>query len=554
MRTPKQGRDMEGILRPQPIRQRPTVAPNRTTQPYRRAQFALSEQPAKPKPAPATQVTTQQRATKEAQQTVRQRRVAKFVLEMPDGESSDKHHLPPVIKRQARRLKTWLIRGAFAGTAGAMAIGLFLITQGFFSAQKVFTGAASSAASLTEKVDPNALKGEGDGRINVLLAGGGGPGHKGGDLTDTLILASIDPVNHKAVLVSVPRDLWVTIPGRGSMKINAAYATAKQSYMRKNGVDTNDSGAIQAGLTSIDQAMERVLGVPIHYNLLVNFTAFKQAIDTVGGVTVDVPEDLYDPTMAWENGYNSYIAREGVQQFNGKQALNYVRSRHTSSDFARGERQRAIMLALKQKIVTAGTLSNPTKLSGLISAFGNNVYTDLSLQDAWRLFGIVKQVNNQHISSASLAGTTDITSSSAGADSLITTGNINGQSIVMPKAGLESYDEIQEFARSKLQDGYIIKEKAKVLVLNGTVESGLGQSMADKLKSYGYNVTGVRNAPTTLYRKTVVIKTSNKNMKYTKNYLEQRFSTKATQLTDNSIRPGGADFVIIVGSDEAGIN
>ena len=132
VRTPKQGRDMEGILRPQPIRQRPTVAPNRTTQPYRRAQFALSEQPAKPKPAPATQVTTQQRATKEAQQTVRQRRVAKFVLEMPDGESSDKHHLPPVIKRQARRLKTWLIRGAFAGTAGAMAIGLFLITQGFF--------------------------------------------------------------------------------------------------------------------------------------------------------------------------------------------------------------------------------------------------------------------------------------------------------------------------------------------------------------------------------------------------------------------------------------
>lgn len=476
-------------------------------------------------------------------------------MTLPQGEGFNRHHMRPIIRRQARRLRVTLMRTAFAITAIVVGLGGVLISQGYINIHKAFKGTAATAASLQKNVDPNLLKGEGDGRINVLLVGIGGQGHAGGDLTDTLMLASIDPVNSTAALLSVPRDLWVTLPGKGSMKINAAYATAKYNYMRKNNVDGNNAQAIAAGFSSIDQTMEKVLGVPIHYNFMVNFQAFRQAVDTVGGVTINVPEDLYDPTMAWENNKNPYLARKGTQQFDGKQALNYVRSRETSSDFARSQRQRAVMLALKEKAVTVGVLANPAKLSGLMGSFGSNVQTDFSLNDASRLYSIFKRINNSNIASLSLAGDTSITSGAAGANSMVTTGNINGQSIVMPKAGLENYSLIQEYVRGRLIDGYIIKEKAKVMVFNGTVEDGLGQATATRLKSYGYNVTSVAQAPSTGYPTTVVVDLSKGKKKYTKHYLEQRFNTTATkQLLDTTITPGTADFVVILGGDETGNN
>jgi anionic cell wall polymer biosynthesis LytR-Cps2A-Psr (LCP) family protein len=81
----------------------------------------------------------------------------------------------------------------------------------------------------------------------------------------------------------------------------------------------------------------------------VDFAAFKQTVNSIGGVTFNVPETLYDPTIAWENHGNSYIAMKGMQTFNGDKALLYARSRETSSDFARGQRQRQLIVAIKDK-------------------------------------------------------------------------------------------------------------------------------------------------------------------------------------------------------------
>lgn len=514
------------------------------TQPYRRRIIERAERP-QPRRQPVIAAPAQPP----------RRQAVRLDMSLPEGESFNRHHMLPRIRRQANRARTLAFRGALASMALLVGLGGLLFSQGFFNMKKVFSGTAVSAASLQEDVDPNRLKGEGDGRINVLLTGIGGEKHAGGDLTDTLILASIDPVNHTAALLSVPRDMWVTIPGKGSMKINAAYALAKQNYVRKNRTAGTDPKAIAAGFTAIDQTIERVLGVPVHYNLLVNFQAFRQAVDTVGGIAVDVPEDLYDPTMAWENNNNSYLARAGMQHFDGKQALMYARSRETSSDFARSERQRAVLLALKQKTVSAGILANPAKLSGLMGAFGSNVHTDFNMNDAWRMFGIVKKISNNNFKSISLAGNTGTTSGAAGTDSLITTGNVNGQSIVMPKAGLENYEDIQEYVRGQLRDGYIIKEKAKVLVVNGTVQSGLAEAAAKKLKSYGYNVVGTATTETKVFADTAVVDLSKGSKKFTKHYLEQRYNVAAVKtLPDTTIKPGTADFVVILGGDETGIN
>ncbi|HJP95873.1 MAG TPA: LCP family protein [Candidatus Saccharimonadales bacterium] len=418
----------------------------------------------------------------------------------------------------------------------------YLFVKAYLNSKKVFKG-GGHAVALQETVDPNMLKGEGDGRINVLLLGIGGGSHEAPDLTDTIIVASIDPVNHKADLLSVPRDLWVKIPGHGSMKINAAYEMGKYDYLGKQDSSNNNQQAIEAGFKSTDSVVESVLGIPIHYNMLVNFSAFQQAVDTVGGITINVPETLSDPTFARENGGSSIIARAGTQTFGGKTALMYVRSRHTSSDFARAQRQRAVIVALEQKMFTLGTLSSPSKISGLLDTFGSNVVTDLSLSNVSRLMTIMKKIPEASIVSVGLTDT---------GSNFLTTDMISGQSVVVPIAGTYDYTAIQNFVRNKLRDGYLAKEDAKVLVLNGTSEAGLADSVATTLKSYGYNVIGTGDAPTQAYTKTTIVDLTKGKDKYTLNYLKKRYNgaQATTTLPDKTIQTQNADFVIILGEDE----
>jgi len=452
---------------------------------------------------------------------------------------------PPKKKRFSWKNLSWrqrIIRSSLVIVILFVLTGGFLFTKGYFKLRSVFKG-GSSAAALQANVNPSLLKGEGDGRVNIVMLGIGGDGHEGPDLTDTILIASIDPVNNKAALLSVPRDLWVKVPNYGSMKINAVYETGKYKYLGYESDSNANQKAVDAGFTLLDQTLEQVLGIPIHYHVLVNFQAFQQAINTLGGVSVDVPTELYDPTIAWENGWNPVIAKPGVQTFNGQKALLYVRSRETSSDFARTQRQRAVLVALKQKILSLGTFSNPAKLSGLIDAFGNNVVTDISISDASRMYTIGKQITNNNIQSIGLADPPN---------NFVTTGNIDGLSVVEPRLGLFDYTDIQNYVRNALRDGYIAKENANITILNGTAIPGLATQEATLLKSYGYNVGQVTDAPTHSYANTVLVDLTNDKDKYTRHYLEQRLGTSAvTKLPDSSISPGSANFVIILGGNAA---
>jgi len=469
------------------------------------------------------------------------RSLPKLDMNLDDVPAAAKHK-----KRHAwRSVRRWSMRSALALLVLSIGIGGFLVAEGYVKLHQVFKGSAGSAAALQANVDPTLLKGEGDGRVNILLLGNGGNGHEGPDLTDTMIVASIDPVNKTAALLSVPRDLWVKMPNGfmgASQKINAAYEAGKYNYLGKEDASNANTKAVDAGFQAADQVVSQVLGIPIHYNMVINFHAFQQAVDSVGGVDVNVPEQLYDPTMAWENNWNPVLAKAGEQQMNGKQALLYVRSRETSTDFARSERQRAVILALKDKILTAGTLSNPLKISELMSAFGDNVVTDISLSDAVRMYDLTKGIANSNIQSLDLV---------TAPNDYITTGNMNGVSIDEPKAGLSDYSQIQNYVRGVLKDGYITKENAQVTVLNGTTQAGLATAKADELKSYGYNVTKVDNAPTNGYDKTVIVDLTAGADKYTKHYLENRFGVSAvSKLPDSTIQPGQANFIIIIGNDE----
>lgn len=470
---------------------------------------------------------------------------ANLNLDLPETSGKLRKDMSKTRSKQTRfqKIRKWTFRTAAVSMIMVVAVGGLLFGKGYFKLQKVFQG-GSSAAALASEVDPTLLKGEGDGRVNVLLLGAGGAKHTGGDLTDTIMVASIDPVNNQAVLLSIPRDLWTKMPNNfvgNYQKINAAYEAGKYKYLGKQGLGNNDRKAVLAGFQGVDGVIERVAGIPIHYNALVNFTAFSKAIDTVGGITVNAPEQLRDPTMAWENNRSPILATLGVNNFNGKQALNYVRSRATSSDFARGERQRLVMVALKEKTANLGTLTNPMKLSGLMSAFGDNVQTDISISDMSRMAAIMKKIPSNQIQSVGLAEE---------GNSFVTTGNINGMSVVMPKAGLEDYSKIQAYIRSKLTDGFIAKEAANITILNGSGQAGLATEKAEELKSYGYNVGIVDNAPTEDYTQTKIVDLSNGTKKYTINYLKKRLNVSVIdKQVPAGIVAGKANIVIILGKD-----
>lgn len=453
------------------------------------------------------------------------------------------------IEERKRKLRFWQrhakLKRRLKRTAMTFVI-LVLAGGGYFgyklyhTQKKVLAGGGRAVSICTDNVSTDQLGREGDSRINILALGIGGPGHDGADLTDTIMLASIDPINDKVQLISIPRDLWVHIANDGYQKINAAYAYGKEGSKSQTNL-----GQEQDGIAELDKTLQPVLdGVNINYHVLLDFSAFKQMVDAVGGITVNVPQTLYDPTIAWENHGNPVIAKKGTQEFNGRQALLYSRSRETSSDFARAERQRLIITALKQKIFSAGTFSNPLRISSLLDSLGNNVYTDFSSTDLKCLY---RQMSS--IPSSSIISLDMVTPPNA----LLTTANVNGLSVVEPRAGQFDYDDIHSFLHSSLKDGFIVRESAPVEIYNATSTSGLATKKGDLLKSYGYKVVNVANAPnTTNPANTTLVDLSDGKNPYTRHYLEARLGVTAVSKVPSDFGitpPPGAKFVIILGED-----
>lgn len=415
----------------------------------------------------------------------------------------------------------------------------YLFGKGYLKTRQIFKGGSAGAAALQENVDITKLNGEGDGRVNILLLGKGGPGHEAPNLTDTILVASIDPIHKEASLLSIPRDLWVPTINGGGTKINSVYANTLQSYQNPRSQEAKD-----AGFKAIEQTVEDTMGIPIHYYVIIDFTGFEKAINTVGGVDVTVTKPVYEVMHIRGKPYVLDV-KVGRQHFDGFRALAFARSRYTSQrgDFDRAERQRSILIALKDKIFSLGTFGNPLKISQLLSDFGNNMQSNLRPNEVVRLYEIGKDIEGGKIGSLGLADPPN---------NFVTTGNIGGLSVVIPRAGVGNFTEIRAFVRNSLKDAFIRDESATIAVFNGTNIGGLATSKATDLKSYGYNISQVADAPTKNYPKTILVDLTNGSKKYTKTYLEKRLNTTAvTSLPDATIKPEGADFVIILGQNES---
>ena len=219
-------------------------------------------------------------------------------------------------------------------------------------------------------------------RINFLLLGIRGESDpNGGMLSDGIILISLKKSTGQVALISIPRDLYLQMPGEVSYaKINEAYELGMEKYGN--------------GLDYVKKTVAYVTGQYIDYSAVINFDAFKDIIDLLGGITIYLDQPFIEDKQWWcdANGQNCkpFIVNAGEQTLNGENALLYARSRFSSSDFDRARRQQQILVALKDKILSLGILSDPIKVGGIIDVLSKNVKTDVGPWEIPQMIDLVR--------------------------------------------------------------------------------------------------------------------------------------------------------------------
>lgn len=255
--------------------------------------------------------------------------------------------------------------------------------------------------------------------INILFLGNGGANHPGGALCDVIQVLSINVKTKKSFMVSVPRDLFVEIDGN-EYKINEMYFRGEE---KGKGMGGDQSKKI-AG---------EVLGIPIHYYLKIDFQGFKKIVDMLGGIDVYVDQGISDPVWG-------YYIKVGEHHFNGKQALDYVRSRESTSDFNRSARQQKTLVAMRDKVLTLNILSDATKIAEIAKTMSTNLRTDIIPEEMIKIFFAAQNIPLENMSSYVF---------DTGADnflySTITRGGAYG---IFPVGN--NYDKIHEFIKTKL--------------------------------------------------------------------------------------------------------
>jgi len=224
-------------------------------------------------------------------------------------------------------------------------------------------------------------------RVNVLVMGiDRRPGEQFISRTDTMMLMSIHLKTKTASILSIPRDLYVVIPGRGRDRINTAFVYGS-------------TGNNPAGGARLDmQTVEYNLGVPVQHYILVDFNAVIQAIDAVGGVDVNVPKEISDPTfLSMDYGYDPLYIPAGQQHFDGYTALKYARTRHQDSDFHRALRQQQVVMAVREQVLNLGLTELIRQAPFLYRQLGEGTRTDLSLDDIIGLAVATMDISGENI-------------------------------------------------------------------------------------------------------------------------------------------------------------
>jgi len=464
-----------------------------------------------------------------------------------DGKGGKKKKRGFRFHRPSKRTLRWII----------IALILIILTVGGYFAYRIlvasshiFKGNVFTAAFSSEKP----LKTDQYGRTNLLVFGTSesDPGHPGAQLTDSIMIVSIDQKAKTAFLVSVPRDLWVkydsvcTFGYQG--KVNTVYECASDGGKNED-----------AGQQALASKVGEVFSTDIQYTVHLNLAVLKEAVDALGGIDVTIdspdPRGILDRNFDWRCNYTCYLVKypNGPAHLDGEHAMWLAQARNDSggyglprSNFDREANQRKIVVAMKDKATSAGFLANPVAVTNFIESLGNNIHTNIDASEIKTFIKVAKDIDSKDIQSISIIDQTP---------AILTTGTgPDGSSIVESVDGLSAYTSIQKFMKLQLSGlGAISAEAAKVDVLNGSGVSGAAADLANSLEiDDGMTVSNVATAPQ-ITGKYQLYDLSGGKKPATLKKLQQVLGMNAP--TGTSLPAGitsAASFVVIVGPAAAG--
>ena len=387
-------------------------------------------------------------------------------------------------------------------------------------------------------------------RINIALYGYGGDGHDGAYLSDSIMVVSIQPEASgpaQVAEISIPRDWWVPIDlggGKSGMqRVNVAYSSGETGAPFQPAFDNSDK--LGGGRTA-NATLERMLGIHLDYFVGVDFDAFKQAVDSVGGIDVNVQHTFTDNNFPSDGCDNGGACKPitihfdaGQQHMDGHTALQFARSRESTdpqegTNFARNKRQQLVLNAVKAKVLSVGGIS---KLPDLLSALGDNVLTDLKVDDAKSLYDLVKGVDNSKIVHVSIDDS----------NFLYECGNHCDAAIEYPHD--RTFASITQYVKSLFVDPAVVGEKAPVSVVDASGRgAGADQRWASLLTPLGFNATPAGEERT--HSTTEVVDASGGADSKTAHWLASYFGVSVTTAQPGSSAAQGGGVTVVLGQDE----
>jgi LCP family protein required for cell wall assembly len=400
-------------------------------------------------------------------------------------------------------------------------------------------------------------------RINILLLGIDKRPDEVYSRTDTMILVTVDPNTNTAGMLSIPRDLWVSIPGYDEDRINKAYFLADQNKYPGGGPAL---------------AMKTVqynLGVPVHFYAQIDFRGFEEIIDTLGGIDIYVPETIDDPKFPDANyGYDPFYIEEGYHQLDGHDAMRYARTRATpGSDFSRAKRQQQVLLAIRDKALQIGIIP---KIPELWATFSETVQTDLQLVDILELTQLADDISADDIRSEVIdfRMTVNYVVPDTGAQVLLPLrekikvvidemfAETEAQPVVaaQPQEEEVPVSEATSQAQARAQEieqvaqrqeeirALLAQEDARLVIQNGTPVANLASQTAMFLKNQGFNIVQFSPAENDSYPKSVIV-IYNEDKDYTLNLLTSVFEVADENIRRSPNLQSDVDFRVIIGSD-----
>ncbi len=346
-----------------------------------------------------------------------------------------------------------------------------------------------------------------DGNINILLVWYGGAKHQWWFLADSIIVASFDPKEYSVSMISIPRDLVINSSGY----INRINTIMAYSYNKNKNLDM--------AAQSLSNKISDITNLEIPYYALIDFNGFADLVDKIWGIDVYVPKKVYDSTYPGPNySYTIFSINSGQQHLDGTVALKYARSRHSSSDFSRSQRQQLIIKALIEKMTKQG-LSIST-INNIYDTYKEYVHTNITLDEILGLLAYGTKIPEIHSFGLTMECNNNSRKTMQAWCFLypVDSTQFGGMSGILPIwasiGKISYYDLIHGFADLVAHNQWYLNEKIPIRIYNAinktyaknfSYRDQIANKLWSKLKKYGFLVNEIENTSSPLSGTTIIV-------------------------------------------------